>query len=36
MNEAQIREDIEQLRNNCLRAPQEELLKGKFKKVKNE
>jgi hypothetical protein len=35
MNEAQIREDIEHLRNTCLRAPQEEMLKGKFKKVKN-
>jgi len=35
MNEGQIREDIEYLRNVCLRAPQEDLLKGKFKKVKN-
>jgi hypothetical protein len=35
MNEGQIREDIEYLRNVCLRVPQEENLKGKFKKVKN-
>lgn len=35
MNESQIREDIEHLRTSCLRAPQEEVVKNKFKKIKD-
>jgi hypothetical protein len=35
MNESQIREDIEHLRTSCLRPPQEEVVKNKFKKIKD-
>lgn len=35
MSENQIREDIEHLRNVCLKAYQDDPSKNKFKKIKN-
>jgi hypothetical protein len=36
MNESQIREDLDHLRTVCLRLPQEDTVKNRFKKVKIE